>query len=85
MWGEKKIEKGKGGKYSEKEFFFVRRRRTEKEKRKIFGEGKYVSVEEKKNGDELRGSKKGGGLVSLIFFYLLNFIVEVISLFKLYV
>ena len=37
----------------------MRRRRTEKEKRKIFGEGKYVSVEEKKNGDELRGSKKG--------------------------
>ena len=27
---------------------------------KIFGEGKYVSVEEKKNGDELQGSKKGG-------------------------
>ena len=63
---------------------FVRRRRTEKEERKIFGEGKYVSVEEKKNGDELRGSKKGG-LVSLIFFDLLNFIVEVICLFKLYV
>ena len=37
----------------------MRRRRTEKEKRKIFGEGKYVSVEEKKNGDEPRGSKKG--------------------------
>ena len=61
--GEKKNEKGKGGKYSEmeKNIFFVRRRRTEKEKRKIFGEGKYVSVEEKKNGDELQGSKKGGG------------------------
>ena len=60
--GEKKNEKGKGGKYSEMEkiSFFVRRRRTEKEKRKIFGERKYVSVEEKKNGDELQGSKKGG-------------------------
>ena len=34
--GEKKNRKGKGGKYSEKvKIFFVRRRRTEKEERKI--------------------------------------------------
>ena len=62
MWGKRRTKKEKEENIQrwKKYLFFVRRRRTEKEKRKIFGERKYVSVEEKKNGDELQGSKKGG-------------------------
>ena len=62
LWGKRRTKKEKEENIQrwKKYLFFVRRRRTEKEKRKIFGERKYVSVEEKKNGDELQGSKKGG-------------------------
>ena len=57
MWGKRRTKKEKEENIQRwKKYFFVRRRRTEKEKGKIFGEGKYVSVEEKKS-KEGKGAK----------------------------